>query len=293
MNHWNYDVNEKLFSLRWDIDHRACITDGLPKIMEVCDELGVANTFFVNMGKSTNLREWIGKGFSGSRAKLTDTESVNLIEKIGWGRFVYETLRSRPVGFSCIPELQKLVAAGHELGLHGGSDHVVWSRKFSVMPEHIIRADDQDTLEEYKSHFGSPAGFSSPGFKSDKRVMSLVDDFGFLYNGDAIGGDPARTVVDGAELSHWTIPVTVCGPRTIPFIEWLSARGKTDDQILIEFEKQIEDQEFVVLYGHPCYEGLRTDLLRNIISRVQELGYRVVTHEEIAQRLSESNQGLH
>ena len=293
MNHWNYKVNEKLFSLRWDIDHRACITDGLPKIIEVCEELDVANTFFVNMGKSTNLREWIGKGFSGSRAKLTDTESVNLIEKIGWGRFVYETLRSRPVGFSCIPQLQELMAAGHELGLHGGSDHVVWSRKFSVMPVDIIRADVQDTLDEYKSHFGSPAGFSSPGFKSDNRVMELVDDFGFLYNGDAIGGSPVRTVVDGVELGHWTIPVTVCGPRTIPFIEWLSARGKTDDQILKEFEKQIEDQEFVVLYGHPCYEGLRTDLLRNIISRVQELGYRVVTHEEVARRLSESSQELH
>jgi len=286
-------VNEKLFSFRWDIDHRACITDGLPRIIDVCDELGVANTFFVNMGKSTNLREWIGKGFSGSRAKFADTESINLIGKIGWGRFMYETLRSRPVGFSCIPQLQELVSAGHELGLHGGSDHVVWSRKFSVIPEEVIRADVEDTLREYKSHFGTPTGFTSPGFKSDERVMALVDDLGFQYNGDAIGGGPARTVVEGVELGHWTIPVTVCGPRTIPFIEWLSARGKDDKQILEDFEKQIEDEQFVVLYGHPCYEGLRTDLLRNIFSRVQELGYRVVTHEEVAQGLSGSRRELH
>ena len=286
-------MNEKLFSFRWDIDHRACITDGLPKIIDVCDELGVANTFFVNMGKSTNLREWIGKGFKGSRAKLSDTDSINLISKIGWGRFIYETLRSRPVGFSCIPQLQKLVAAGHELGLHGGSDHVVWSRKFSVIPEDVIRADVEETLEEYKLHFGEPAGFTSPGFKSDERVMALVDDFGFQYNGDAIGGLPSHTVVEGVELRHWTIPVTVCGPRTIPFIEWLAARGKNDEQILQDFEKQIEDQQFVVLYGHPCYEGLRTSLLRNIFSRVQELGYRVVTHEEVARQLSQSGGELH
>ena len=286
-------MSEKLFSFRWDIDHRACITDGLPRIMEVCNELGVANTFFVNMGKSTNFREWIGKGFKGSRAKLSDTDSINLISKIGWGRFIYETLRSRPVGFSCIPQLQKLVAAGHELGLHGGSDHVVWSRKFSVTPEEVIRADVEETLEEYKLHFGEPAGFTSPGFKSDERVMALVDDFGFQYNGDAIGGLPSHTVVEGVELGHWTIPVTVCGPRTIPFIEWLAARGKSDEQILQDFEKQIEDQQFVVLYGHPCYEGLRTSLLRNIFSRVQELGYRVVTHEEVARQLSQSGGELH
>ena len=43
-------MTEKLFSFRWDIDHRACITDGLPRIMQVCDEFGVKNTFFVNMG---------------------------------------------------------------------------------------------------------------------------------------------------------------------------------------------------------------------------------------------------
>jgi len=246
-NRKDKEVNEKLFSLRWDIDHRACITDGLPKIMQVCNDLGVANTFFVNMGKSTNLREWIGKGFSGSRAKFSDTESINLIGKIGWGRFIYETLRSRPVGSSCISQLQKLVAAGHELGLHGGSDHVVWSRKFSVTPEEIIRADVEETLKEYKLYFDEPAGFSSPGFKSDERVMTLVDDFGFKYNGDAIGGRPTRAIADGVELGHWTIPVTVCGPRTIPYIEWLSARGKSDEQILSDFEKQIADQQFVVL----------------------------------------------
>jgi hypothetical protein len=55
-------TRQKLFSFRWDIDHRACITDGLPRILRVCNELGVKNTFFVNMGRSTNLREWLSKG---------------------------------------------------------------------------------------------------------------------------------------------------------------------------------------------------------------------------------------
>src|ERR1039458_5605196 len=127
---------EKLFSFRWDIDHRACVTDGLPRIMRVCDEFGVKNTFFVNMGRSTNLKEWLSKGgLKGSKAKLQDMEAVHLIKKIGWPRFILETLLSRPVGRSSIGSLQKLVAAGHELGQHGGSDHVVWSRRFFELPE--------------------------------------------------------------------------------------------------------------------------------------------------------------
>ena len=78
----------KLFSFRWDIDHRACITDGLPRIMRVCDEFAVKNTFFVNMGRSTNLKEWLSKGgLKGSKAKLQDMEAIHLIKKIGWPRF--------------------------------------------------------------------------------------------------------------------------------------------------------------------------------------------------------------
>src|SRR5262245_32930944 len=162
---------EKLFSFRWDIDHRACITDGLPNIIAVCAELGVRNTFFVNMGRSTNLHEWLRKGgLRGTKAKLGDMEAVHLIKKIGWPRFVVETMLSRPVGRSLPHRLEALLAAGHELGLHGGSDHVVWSRRFAELPEALLQADVGATFEEFCERFGRPQGFTSPGFKSDERV---------------------------------------------------------------------------------------------------------------------------
>ena len=43
-----------------------------------------------------------------------------------------ETALSRPVGLSFVPLLQAIQAEGHELGLHGGMDHVVWSRRFAT-----------------------------------------------------------------------------------------------------------------------------------------------------------------
>jgi hypothetical protein len=155
---------ERLFSFRWDIDHRACMTDGIPRVKQVCRRFGVKNTFFVNMGRSTNLREWLGKGLKGSMDKLNNMEAVHLIKKIGWPRFLLETLLSRPVGRSFIPELQSLQAEGHELGQHGGSDHVIWSRRFAQLPQEVIEADVTDTYEEFSKHFGRPAGFTSPGF---------------------------------------------------------------------------------------------------------------------------------
>jgi len=278
-------MTERLFSYRWDIDHRACITDGLPKIIDVCDELGVKNTFFVNMGRSTNLREWLGKGLRGSRAKLNDMEAVNLIKKIGWPRFVLETLLSRPVGASLIKPLEQLLKRGHELGLHGGSDHVIWSRRFAQLPTEAIADDVTRTLGLYTRYFGKPQGFTSPGFKCDERVRRIVEQLGFSYDGDAIGGQPHRGLVGQTQVRHWTIPVTLCGPRTIPLMEWHGARGSSDDEIVADIQRRIANENWVVLYGHPCYEGVHEGLLRRVFRAVQEAGFRFLTHAQMAERL--------
>jgi peptidoglycan/xylan/chitin deacetylase (PgdA/CDA1 family) len=278
-------MSEALFSFRWDIDHRACITDGLPRIQELCRDFQVVNTFFVNMGRSTNLREWLGKGFGKSRDKLNDMEGLNLIQKIGWPRFTRETLLGRPVGLSFIPELQALQAEGHELGLHGGMDHVVWSRRFEELPTKVLAADVGESHSLFTQHFGQPAGFSSPGFKSDRRVKELVEQLGYRYDGDGIGGMPRRARAAEKTLRHWTIPVTISGPRTIPFLEYHGAIGTSEPQILAEFDRRLRERKLVVLYGHPCYEGIHTELLRKVFRRVLDAGFAFVTHEQIAARL--------
>jgi peptidoglycan/xylan/chitin deacetylase (PgdA/CDA1 family) len=279
-------AREKLFSFRWDIDHRACITDGLPRILKVCDEFGVKNTFFVNMGRSTNLKEWLSKGgLKGSKAKLQDMEAIHLIKKIGWPRFILETLLSRPVGRSLIGRLEELVTAGHELGQHGGSDHVVWSRRFFELPQSVIAQDVADAHAEVSKLFGRPAGFTSPGFKSDERITRIVEDLGFRYDGDAIGGEPHHPQCSGQPARHWRIPVTLCGPRTVPLLEWHGARHTPVDQVIEDLNRRLDGSDWVVLYGHPCYEGVEDKLLRSVFRAVTDRGYRFVTHAQMAEGL--------
>lgn len=278
-------MTERLFCFRWDVDHRVCVTDGIPRIRQVCREFGVANTFFINMGRSTNLREWLGKGLARSTAKRKDGEAVNLIKKTGWPRFLVETVLSRPVGLSFVKELQGLQAEGHELGLHGGMDHVVWSRRFTQLPDEVLEADMSESYAHFVRLFGAPAGFASPGFRSDERVLRVLDRLGFAYNGDRIGGAPTRATVAGHPLRHWTIPVTLAGPRTIPFLEWHGARGTPEATVLEELEHHLAANDFVVLYGHPCYEGVHPDLLRQVSRRVLDRGFRLVTHAQVAAQL--------
>jgi peptidoglycan/xylan/chitin deacetylase (PgdA/CDA1 family) len=189
------------------------------------------------------------------------------------------------VGLSFVGALQALQEEGHELGLHGGMDHVVWSRRFHQLPDEDLRADIDESYGHFVRHFGRPTGFSSPGFYSDERVMAQLDHLGFLYNGDAIGGEPARATADGRELRHWTIPVTLSGPRTIPFLEYHGARGTPDDQVIAELHRHLDERDQVILYGHPCYEGVRESVLRKVFGAVLERGYRFVTLQTIARRL--------
>ena len=278
-------MTDRLFSFRWDVDHRVCITDGLPRIRAVCRDFGVPNTFFVNLGRSTNLGEWLGQGVARSKAKLADRDAVHLIKKTGWSRFVLETVLSRPVGLSFIPALQDLQAEGHELGLHGGMDHVVWSRRFHQLAEADLVADVEESYAHFVRHFGRPDGFASPGFYSDERVMRLLDRLGFSYNGDGIGGEPHRATADGRPLRHWTIPVTLSGPRTIPFLEYHGARGTPEPEVMRLLDEHLDAHDEVILYGHPCYEGVREGVLRTVFARVVERGFRFVTLQTLAERL--------
>jgi hypothetical protein len=104
-------------------------------------------------------------------------------------------------------------------------DHVIWSRRFGQLPDAELIADVETSYAHFVRHFGRPVGFSSPGFYSDERVMLLLDRLGFVYNGDGIGGEPHRAMAGDRVLGHWTIPVTLSGPRTIPFLDYHGARG--------------------------------------------------------------------
>jgi hypothetical protein len=113
----------------------------------------------------------------------------------------------------------------------------------------------------------------------------LLDRLDFLYNGDAIGGEPRRATVAGRPVGHWTIPVTLSGPRTIPFLEYHGARGTPEPEVMQLLNEHLDTHDSVILYGHPCYEGVRDRILRQVFATVLERGFRFVTMQTMAERL--------
>ena len=119
-------------------------------------------------------------------------------------------------------------------------DHVIWSRRFHELPDAVLQADMDESYGHFVRNFGRPDGFTSPGFYSDARVMRMIGRMGFTYDGDAIGGEPRRATADGDTLRHWTIPVTLCGPGTVPFLEYHGARQTPERQMLEELDRHLE-----------------------------------------------------
>jgi hypothetical protein len=79
--------------------------------------------------------------------------------------------------------------------------------------------------------------------------------------------------------------VTLSGPRTIPFLEYHGARETPQAEVLRQLDEHLDTHDEVILYGHPCYEGVREGVLRKVFARVVEHGFRFVTMQTLAERL--------
>ena len=55
----------------------------------------------------------------------------------------------------------------------------------------------------------------------------------------------------------------------------------------------IASESLVVMYGHPCYEGVQIDLLRRVFELVIELGFSFHTHADVAMLLDNGQLNPH
>jgi hypothetical protein len=52
-----------------------------------------------------------------------------------------------------------------------------------------------------------------------------------------------------------------------------------------QLNQHLDENDSVVLYGHPCYEGVRDNILRQVFANVVERGFRFVTMQTMAEQL--------
>lgn len=260
----------KTFSFRFDIDSLADIEVGVPRLMFLAKELDIRFTFFVNMGRSFR---WSAK--PETRNLKSEASNVSRLTshavRLGLLRTIRTVIFNPNIGLSNKKLLFKLLDNGHELGLHGGMDHPVWQWRLDSLSKEDIDNLLKPAYDHFIKQFGKPRGFASPGFRYNRYVLELIDDYGFEYASDMEGEGPFRP--EG--FKHLQIPVNVIGPDKRPLIEHLRASGLGEAEVKEKVEVEIAKRGCAVIYGHPAFEG-RFEGLREILIWVKGNGYRIV-----------------
>ena len=90
--------------------------------------------------------------------------------------------------------------------------------------------------------------------------------------------------MNGRELRHLQIPVTVKAPGNVGYKEWLHARGVRGDAMLEELTRAIGDRPFAHIYSHPGFASSVAPVVRGMLTRARADGYTVLTMREVAER---------
>ncbi len=175
--------------LKVDVDTLEGYRTGVPALLKVLEEEGVRASFFLALGPDNSgraiFRVFRHRGFF---QKMWRTRAPALY---GLKTMCYGTLLPAPPIHAAAPEIPGLIiAAGHELGLHG-YDHVRWhDRLFRLTFAEISReiAAAQQTLVSLGQR---PAkSFAAPGWQCSQASRTALYAQGFLYASDTRGFAP-------------------------------------------------------------------------------------------------------
>ena len=183
-------ATQGILAFRFDVDSVRCLEEGIPRLMELSRTWGVQFTFFANMGYSFNwahnVRHFLGKRLGISRVERRVESawpcySLPTSAKLGLHGVLKTVLLNPRLGDRYRSVLDDLHRDGHELGLHGGTDHVVWQRSLPDLDDGAIRGLLMPAYETFAGRYGRPVGFASPGFVHNPTVLRLLEELSFEY----------------------------------------------------------------------------------------------------------------
>ncbi len=186
-------------------------------------------------------------------------------------------------------EQQRIVAEGHEVGLHGWIHEV--ASGLSPEEERTLMLRSADTLERIVGR--RPVGMRAPSFEISRDTLPIAEEMGLAYDSSLMGhDDPHEIVVDGNTLSLVEIPTAwVRDDGAYLWIERFQAlRPYTSpndvyDIFRRELDAAYEEGGLFQLLMHPHVIGYRSRIwiLEEIIRHAKALGNPwFASHREIA-----------
>lgn len=270
----------KSLALKIDVDTLVGFKEGVPALLEILAAAGVPASFFVAMGPDHSGRAirrlFTHKGFL---QKMLRTGAPRLY---GLKTMLYGTFLPGPAIAASAPELLRtIVAAGHELGIHG-YDHVLWQDRLSVMSRAAVAAEINRAQKVFMDIMGYRAiSFAAPGWQCTPAALDALVAERYYYLSNTRGYTPYFPKTPGRAWPILEIPTT------LPTMdELLGLDGRRPAQVNQEILAGLESNGLQVLTIHAEVEGRVcrrefTDLLQT----VQDHGMNFVRLIDCAQDL--------
>ena len=244
----------------------AGLRDGVPALMRLFDELRIRASFFVTFGPDHSgraIRRVFHRGF------LTKMLRTNAVGTYGWRTALYGTLLPGPQTARSFPDvLRALVAAGHEVGMHG-YDHVYWQDRLPRLTAAEIGAEIARARTAFTEILEMPPrAFGAPGWQCTPASLANEDASGLAYHSDTRGWSPYIPEMDGQRFRTLEIPTT------LPTLDETFGRIGTTPEVLTAYYARQLRPGVNVYTAHAEMEGIRQlphlrHLLETIRSRVQ------------------------
>tara|TARA_B100000686_G_scaffold8231_1_gene8240 strand:- start:847 stop:1695 length:849 start_codon:yes stop_codon:yes gene_type:complete len=279
----------KYFCFRFDVDTPKCLKEGVPNLIRLSKILGVPFTFFINMGRGTSRWSFI-KNWGPLRSKpITQTaKKLSNLKKLGFLDYFLMALINPKVGNSHPDIIKSLKKAGHEVGLHGGSNHGEWQNESHSWEKQKYFKEIIPALDSLTKILGEkPIGFSSPGWCGSNDLNMILESLNFRYVADAHGKnfEKINFVQNNSKLLQ--VPTNILGDGGIAYLENLRAKNLDDNAILKDFSLQLNKRFFAVVYDHPYYAGTQELLMvEKMVDLARSKGFQIVTLKTLVENIS-------
>jgi undecaprenyl phosphate-alpha-L-ara4FN deformylase len=206
-----------LIALKIDVDTYRGTREGVPRLADLLERLGVRATFLFSLGPDHTgraIRRAFRRGFLGK------VKRTSVIEHYGVRTLLYGVLLPGPhIGRRARAPMQDIARRTFEVGVHT-FDHVRWQDGVARASESWTRRELRRAHDEFGEVFGrAPLVHGAAGWQMNRYLPALERELGFRYASDTRGSGPFLPLSDPAAAT----PVPQL-PTTLPTLDELIGR---------------------------------------------------------------------
>jgi len=194
-------------AIKVDVDTCIGLQEGVPNLLALFRRYRIPASFFVAFGPDNSgkaIRRIFKRGFL---HKMWRTKPLQIY---GLKTLLCGTLLPAPIIGQMAPDLfERIVAEGHELGIHG-YDHVRWQDRLDRLAEAEVAQELERAIALYAEALRyPPRSAAAPGWQVNATSLTVQDRLQFRYCSDTRGCYPFLPVWQGCAFRTLQIPSTL------------------------------------------------------------------------------------